>query len=291
MDLDLELKEDPNAPPPMSHWPPIQNAPSSSLLAPELPNLPQTVGTSFKGVGISESGFIPPDSMGDVGPTQILMEVNGRIKVFSKTGVLGGLNASDSSFWASVASGVSDPQVRYDRLSGRWFVLGITLESTNNKIVLAVSSGPTITNAASFTFYSFNIGTPAPADAGCFCDYPGFGIDANALYTGCNMFTCSFHTSAFVIRKSSVLSGGPIVVTGFPNIGNSSFAGPYAPRGVDNDDPTATEGYIIGTDPGFLNRINIRRVLDPGGTPSLSPTITLSVSNTNILNQQASGST
>jgi hypothetical protein len=291
MELDWELKEDPNAPPPMSHWPPIENATTSSLLAPGEPNLPQTVGTSFKGVGISESGFIPPDSMGDVGPTQVLMEVNGRIKVFSKTGTVGGLNASDASFWSSVASGVSDPQVRYDRLSGRWFVLGITLESSNNKIVLAVSSGPTITSAASFTFYQFNIGTPAPADAGCFCDYPGFGIDANALYTGCNMFTCSFHTSAFVIRKSSVLSGGPIVVTGFPNIGNASFAGPYAPRGVDNDDPNATEGYIIGTDPGFLNRINIRRVLNPGGVPTLSPTITLNVANTNMVNQPASGST
>jgi len=290
MDLDEELKEDPNAPPPMSHWPPIPQTQSTSAV-PGLPNLPQTVGTSFKGIGISESVFLPPDTMGDVGPTQILIHANGRIKVFSKTGVVGGLNATDSAFWASVASGISDPQVRYDRLSGRWFVLAITLESQNNKIVLAVSSGSTINNQASFTFYSFNIGTPAPADAGCFCDYPGFGIDANALYTGCNMFTCSSHQSAFVIRKSSVLSGGPIVVTGFPNIANSGLAGPYSPRGVDNDDPNFAFGYIIGTDPGFLNRINLRKVTNPGTTPTLGPTITLAISDTNMLNQVALGST
>lgn len=292
MDLDEELKEDPNAPPPMSHWPPIPEMLSSSAV-PGVPNLPQTVGTSFKGVGLSESGYIPPDTMGDVGPTQILMHVNGRIKVFSKAGALGGLNASEATFWASLSptGGVSDPQVRYDRLSGRWFVLAIDLASTNNKILLAVSSGPTITNQASFTFYQFSIGTPAPADASCFCDYPGFGIDANALYTGCNMFRCSFHTSAFVIRKSSVLSGGPIVVTGFPNIGSSGSAGPYAPRGVDNDDPNFASGYIIGTDPGFLNRINLRKVSNPGTTPTLGPTITLAVSDTNILNQSALGST
>jgi hypothetical protein len=293
LELDEEdLKPDPNAPPPMSHWPPIPETFSTSA-APGEPSLPQTVGTSFKGVGLSESGYIPPDTMGDVGPTQILFHTNGRVKVFSKTGTLGGLNVSEATFWASQSptGGVSDPQVRYDRLSGRWFVLGIDLAGTNNKILLAVSSGPTISNTASFTFYSFQIGTPAPADAGCFCDYPGMGVDANAIYTGCNMFTCSSHQSAFVIRKSSVLSGGPIVVTGFSNIANSGAAGPYSPRGVDNDDPSATQGYIIGADPGFLNRLNIRRVSNPGGTPTLSATITVPISDTNMLNQPALGST
>jgi hypothetical protein len=293
LDADLELQPDPNAPPPMSHWPPIPAAASTAVEVPPppTPDLPQTVGLSFKGIGLSESGFIPPDSMGDIGPGQILMHVNGRIKVFDKTGAVGPLNASDASFWSPVATSISDPQVRYDRLSGRWFVLAITLQSSNNKIVIAVSSGATITGSASFTFYQFNIGTASPSDTSYFCDYPGFGIDANALYTGCNMFGASFHSSAFVIRKSSVLSGGPIVVTGFFNIGNSGAAGPYCPRGVDNDDPTATQGYIIGTDIGFLNRINIRRVSNPGGVPTLSATITLPVSNTNNLNQAALGST
>jgi hypothetical protein len=292
LEVELDLKEDPDAPPPMSHWPPIPETRSTAAVG--SPDLPQTVGTSFRAVTTvspSESGYIPPDTMGDVGPTQILVHVNGRIKVFDRNGVVGALNASDSTFWAAVASGISDPQVRYDRISRRWFVLAIALQSINNKIVLAVSSGPSVSGSSSFTFYSFSIGTPAPADATCFCDFPGFGVDANALYVGCNMFSCAFHTSAFVIRKSSVLSGGPMVVTGFSNIGSTGAAGPYSPRGVDNDDPGATEGYIIGTDPAFLNRINIRRVSDPGGTPTLSPTITLGVSDTNLLNQKALGST
>ena len=288
---EMEMEEDPNAPPPMSHWPPIPDGAVLMSSVPGPPSLPQTLGTTFKLVGSSESGFIPPDSMGDVGPTQILVHVNGRIKVFSKTGVLGGLNASDSTFWSPVATSFSDPMVRYDRLSGRWFVLGISLENSNNKILLAVSSGPTITNAASFTFFAFNIGTVSPSEVSSFCDFPGFGVDANALYVGCNMFGGTFHTSAFVIRKSSVTGTPPMVVTGFPNIGSGGAAGPYAPRGVDNDDPGTTQGYIIGTDPGFLNRINIRRISTPGGTPTMGPTITLAVSNTSILNQAAMGST
>ena len=37
------------------------------------------MGTTFKGMTLSDAGFIPPDSMGDVGPTQILVHTNGRM--------------------------------------------------------------------------------------------------------------------------------------------------------------------------------------------------------------------
>lgn len=221
-------KASPDAPV-VAQWPP-----APAVIGLRAPLNPQTVGTSFKGVGVSKSGYIPPDSMGDVGPTQILMHVNGRIKVFDKAGVLGPLNASDATFWSPVAAGISDPEVRYDRLSGRWFILAITIaETVNNKIVLAVSSGPTITGMASFTYYAFNVGAVAPGDVASFCDYPSLGIDANALYTGCNMFSSAGSlrwSSAFVIRKSSMLSGGPLVATGFTNITTGTSAGPYSPR-------------------------------------------------------------
>lgn len=294
--LDREPHEDPNAPPVSERRAvPWTREKQAALLGPA--SLPQSVATSFKAVGIEDAPYIPPDSMGDVGPTQIVVHINGRIRSFTKAGVAdGALDASDAVFWASVApGGITDPEVRYDRLSGRWILLTISIaEATNNRVVLAVSSGSTIVSSASFTFYFFNVGTAAPTDATSFCDYPGLGIDNNAIYTGCNMFSSagSFRwTSAFVIRKSSVLSGGPIVVTGFSTIATTSVAGPYSPRGVDNDDPSWTEGYIIGTDPGFLNRINIRRVSTPGGTPTLGANVTLAVLNTTMSSQQASGST
>ena len=226
-DDDRQLEPDPNAPPPLSHWPPIPElAGVSSSAAPGPPNLPQTVGTQFKAMGLSDTGAIPPDSMGDVGPTQVLVHTNGRIRVYSKAGVLGALNSSTGTFWSSVAGGAgfSDPMVRYDRLSGRWFVIGITINPANNRILLAVSSGPTITGAASFTFFQFNIGTVTPSEAGSFCDYPGFGVDANALYVGCNMFGGAFHITAYVIRKSTVTGAPPMVVTGF-----ALGVGPYSP--------------------------------------------------------------
>src|ERR1043166_6653153 len=120
----------PNSPA-VSQWPPIASG-SRSLFHPgdSLPDLPQTVGTSWIRANLGSSGFIPQDSMGAVGPTQFLVGVNGRIRLWSKTGAIGTLDTTTNTFFASVlpATGVtSDPQVRYDRLSGRWFVSILTV--------------------------------------------------------------------------------------------------------------------------------------------------------------------
>jgi len=254
---------------------------------------------SFKAVSTAngESPFIPPDSMGDVGPTQIFVHVNGRLKVFDKLGVLGALNSNNNNFWESVRAGqrVSDPEVRYDRLSGRWFLAIINLATVNNLILVAVSSGAEITGSSSFTFYSFPVSVGGSGEDANVCDYPSLGVDAQALYVGCNMFDTAGsyrHSTAYVIRKSSLLSGGPVVVTPFANITGGVIAGPYSPRGVDNDDAQATEGYFIGVDVALFSRLVIRRVLDPGGTPSLSGNINLMVPSTSLpLLQVAQGST
>ena len=266
----------------VSQWP-LSDIP---FYPPVEPLNPQTVGVSFLGTQISEGpGYIPPDCMGDVGPTQILVAVNGRIKVFSKSGVLGALNADMDVFFNSVRNGTSttDPHVRYDRLSQRWFVVIINVASTNNRVLIAVSSGPTITGSSSFTFFFFQHNLVAPiGDAGEFADYPTLGVDANALYIGVNNFLGNFFNSCtgFVVRKSSILATGQIVATAFRDICTSSTNGPYTPQGVDNDDPSSTEGYFIGVDALLFNRLVVRRITDPGGTPSISSNLNITVPTT-----------
>src|SRR6266511_2426572 len=85
------------------------------------PSQAVTSGTDFLGAQLSQSNFVPPDSMGAVGPSQILVSVNGRIRVYDKQGNLGGLNLTDSAFWAPVRNGSepTDPGVEYDRLAQR----------------------------------------------------------------------------------------------------------------------------------------------------------------------------
>src|SRR5207249_9704827 len=223
----------------------------------------------------------PPDCDGAVGPTQYIVAVNGRIVSFNKTtGAQDGvLNLSTDNFFNSVraASGTSDPQVRYDRLSGRWFI-GIINVSTPNRYLLGVSdaaSNGTIGGGTVWTFFFFvpaTIPPSMPNGNSCLSDYPSLGIDANAVYMGVDEFCPSFtQTDGFVIRKSSVLASGPIVVTAFRELmsAGTGFVGPWAPRGVDNVDPSATEGYFIGVDGNSYGTLQLRRVPDPGGTPAI----------------------
>jgi hypothetical protein len=285
-ELPEKTQDNPLAPA-VSQWPPLSEQQKLNKFLRTM--APQSVGVNFLGVQSSESGYIPPDCNGDVGPTQILVHVNGRVKVFDKSGVLGSLNVTDNVFWQSVRNGVdvSDPHVRYDRITGRWFLVIINLPASGaNRILIAVSSGSTITNTSSFTFFQFQhdqVGTPSNGDTGGFADYPTLGVDANALYIGANIFnaagTALLGTSAYVVRKSNLLSG-TLTVTAFRQLTDGSTSGPFTPQGVQNDDPTATEGYFVGVDAVSFSTLIIRRVTNPGGTPSISGNISLTVPTT-----------
>jgi hypothetical protein len=257
--------------------PPLQRTGRSAIG----PRSSLSSGTSFLGADFGDSGFVPPDSMGAVGPTQILVDVNGHIRVFDKSGnqTPGDLDVSDSTFWDPVLStlppppGVqpTDPGVEYDRLSGRWIVSAISVQNNNNLVMVAVSDSSTITDQTSFTFFSF----PEFSPTGQFADYPQLGVDANAIYIGVNRFASlngSFTgTSLYVIQKSSVIGAGPMHVTGFPTLSGPVASGPDSPQPATNMDPAADTGYVVGPDNLTLNQMDVIKVNDPGAaTPTIS---------------------
>lgn len=272
------------------------------------PAAPQTISTTFLGATLADTGAFPPDTMGAVGPTQFVVFVNGRVRTFNKTtGTADGvINADSDVFFASVltpvpAGGVnftSDPNVRYDRLSGRWFLTIIdvpssttaTIGDTPNRLLIAVSdaaSGGVLSASTVWTYYFVQQDMVGGASTGEFLDYPSLGIDNNALYVGGNMFGAAsgsfVGSSVFVIRKSSVTSGGPIVTTAFRGVLPSGTAdGMFSPRGVDNYDPAATEGYFIGVSNAAFGRLIMRRVSAPGATPTISSNILIAVPTTSF---------
>jgi hypothetical protein len=278
--------------PSVARWPPPTNSPGGSSRS------PQSTSVNFLGATLPETEFsFPPDTMGAAGPTQFIIALNGRFRSFNKaTGSADGiLDANSDIFFQPVLNPgltnnfTSDPRIRFDRLSGRWFISMIDVPgggSLPNHILLAVSDGSTVTSSNSWTLYAFQQDLASPAgDSAKFADYPTLGIDANALYIGVNIFGTrglgSFSdTTVFVIRKSSLLSGGPIVVTALRNLINKvqgKSNGPYTPQGVDNYDPAATEGYVIGVDAGFYGKLQLRRISNPAGTPSISGNITITI--------------
>lgn len=273
---------------------------------PSGPNI-QTLNSNlnFTAATFNDCSGWPPDTMGAIGPTQFITALNGRVRSFNKTnGVAdGAIDVDTDAFFQSVmtppasSNFTTDPRIRYDRLSGRWFIIMIDVPGQQgnlpNRVMIAMSDSGTITSSTVWTFFEF------AGDASNFADYPTLGIDANALYIGANIFSTSgsgsfVNTSAFVVRKSSLISGGPIVVTpftGLVTVGRHSDVGPYTPQGVDNFNAAATEGYFIGVDISSSSTLQLRRVSNPGGTPSLSGNVSISVNSfASPINVTVSGS-
>lgn len=167
-----------------------------------------TIWGSYSTIASQESPYTPPDNCGDVGFTQIIATANCRMKIFNKPSVNGApvttnpgtgtttlstsLNFDLNVFFSNPGlsiTGISDPHVRFDRLSGRWFVVAIDITNkTNNYCCVAISdASATITASTNFTIYYFNVSETGGSSSD-FYDYPTLGVDKNYLYIGGNMF-------------------------------------------------------------------------------------------------------
>lgn len=279
------------------------SAVSSVISSPAYSNF-LTIWGSYSTIAGQESPYTPPDNCGDVGFTQIIATANCRMKVFNKPSVTGlaattptntnittltpVINVDLNVFFSNPGfgiSGISDPHVRFDRLSGRWFIVAIDINhKTNNYCCVAISdAGATITPATNFTIYYFNVSQTGGSSSD-FYDYPTLGVDRNYLYIGGNMFARgrSFSGSnLWVVNKASLIAGtspSNFTVTGFPHgVTNTDM---YTPQGVHNDNESASEGYFIGASQTHTSKLVIKRVIY-GTTPTISADLPLPTLTTN----------
>lgn len=275
-----DLPQNPNSPssptwPLMANDAPIRQG-GGKTSGPPLFSVP----VNFGGPGLGESGFVPPDSDGDVSLSSVLVLANGRMKSYDRLGNLGSINTTTDNFFASVrGSGTSDPRVVFDRLTQRWFVAIIDVTNTNNRICLAISSGEAITASTTWTFFQFaqNIGNGTSG----FADYETLGVDANGVYIGTNRFNGSFaNCDLFAIKKSDLLLASPVLtVTPFRNLISGS-TGMFTPWPCSSDDPLATVAFVIGVDAGVFGQLDYRRITFASGTFSISANATLTVPTT-----------
>ncbi len=253
-----------------------------------------TIWGSYANVAGRESPYTPPDNCGDVGFTQIIATANTRMKVFNKPSVTGTpsttptgtstttltdvLNVDLNYFFSNPSlgiSGISDPHVRFDRLTGRWFIVAIDINNkTNNYCCVAISDASAIITAATnFTIYYFNVSQTGGSSRD-FYDYPTLGVDKNYLYIGGNMFASGRSFSGcnmWVVNKANLIAGS-LTVTGFPH--GVTKTDMYTPQGVHNDNEAATEGYFIGASQTAYSKLVIRRV-NYGTLPTLSADLPL----------------
>jgi len=164
----------------------------------------------------------PPDTNGDVGPSNFIQTVNTSIGVYRKSDGFQQAAFTFNTFMSQGAFGnlcdtnnFGDPVVLYDTFEDRWIITDFAFLTDINGNVLAPAyqcfaasmTGDPV--AGGWNFYSIQI-----TDA--LNDYPKLGIWPDGLYMSANMFSfgagSTFKTArAWAFNKAQMYAGSPTV--------------------------------------------------------------------------------
>lgn len=238
--------------------------------------LTASVVNSFAGKGLN--GWIPPDTMGAVGPAHVVDLINDYFQVHDKSTGSALLSKTGDQFWADAGvSGLSafDQRIIFDTITQRWFAITDSNAGVaNNSLGVAVSATADPTGLWKGIAFSSAPGTSNWAD------YPTFGLDANGIYIGANMFsTAGSYQGAklWAIPKADLLWTGTGAPTGaHVNTFNLSPAGTLMPVHDLNASKAATgPAYVINRSG---SGINLRTVTWSGTVATLSSASTIGIS-------------
>ena len=192
---------------------------------------------NFQGANQGQSGYLPPDPTGAVGPDHYVHSVNSIVKIFDKTGNLEYGPVSLGAF-LGISSNNGDPIVMYDQLADRWFVS--EFGSLGSNLGLAVGVSVTNDPTGAYNVYQFNMGS--------FPDYPHYGLWHDGYYGTAN-YSNQGKTAAFVMERDVILAGGTnpkVVLFDLPGVVSN-------PINVKSAEPANLLGTEIDTNlPGYI---------------------------------------
>jgi PEP-CTERM motif-containing protein len=187
-----------------------------------------TIGQNFTGASLSSSGFIPPDTMGAVGPTAFVELINGQYSVYDKSSSTVLQTSSLDQFWrnagVSPTSFTFDPRVVYDPFSERYLAASVDNQDGPNNFLLAASKTSDPTQGWS----GFAISSDPTRQR--WADFPTLGFNRDGVYLSANMFRIGDSTTndagMVAIPKADLLAPTPTVAhaTLFEATPNAGFA-------------------------------------------------------------------
>lgn len=170
------------------------------------------LGGSF--TGMNEVGSIPPDPIMAAGPFQVVIATNDGYRAFDKNGTAvpntvaqpcAG-SCSLSQFFTNAVDGPFDPWLVYDEYIDRFWFLAVSLNDSPQRsdLLLALSNTSDVTDG--WTLFRIDARTNGNAVQSQWCDYEKLGLDAQAVYLTCNMFSFPSATGSFQYAKIRVMT-------------------------------------------------------------------------------------
>lgn len=184
-------------------------------------NLLNTPAINLSFEGISATGYVPPDTIGDVGPNHYVQMVNTSFAIYDKTGNLLDGPHPINQLWQGqgnlcASQNGGDPVVLYDPLDDRWLLSQFT--SSGNNVCMAVSQ----TGDPLGSYYLYQFSVPQ------FPDYFKLAVWPDGYYMSANE---SSYT-AYAFNRANMLAGNPATYQRFS--GGTNF---LMPSDVDGNTP------------------------------------------------------
>ena len=197
-----------------------------------------SIDLSFTGGSLLTSNFIPPDTMGAVGPDHFVELLNGRYTVYRNADGVPVQTSTLNDFWRAAgvvpAGGFAfDPRVTYDASSRRWVAASVDNSGAPNNFLVAVSTSSDPTQG----WKGFAISSDSAQSRRA--DFPTLGVNRDGVYLAANMFqitASSTTTSVLVLPKADLIAGTVAHKTLFENVNPGSTGFSIQPV----DDPRST---------------------------------------------------
>jgi hypothetical protein len=196
--------------------------------------------------GIPATGWVPPDTVGDIGPNHYIQAVNISFAIYDRAGnTLVGpspINALFTGFGGPCeTTNNGDPIVRYDELADRWLVSQFAIGAHIQCVAISRTPDPV---AGGWFRYAFpTAGSP---------DYPKIGVWPDGYYMGTQRGFSGSGTDVYAFDRLRMLAGLPAVAVQFfvnpPSLflQPSDLDGPSPPTGTPNHFVRMVDGGQFG---------------------------------------------
>ncbi|MFT5289682.1 MAG: PKD repeat protein [Planctomycetota bacterium] len=229
-----------------------------------LPSTPAPFGnnasTGFR--AHTQTQFLPPDPDIAVGPDRIVTQVNGRIRIFDKSGgQLMDLNTNGAAgFWGAQGGEdfIFDPVNTYNTHSDRFFMMNSEIASTDLFVFAAsTSSSPSNTN----DWHKYRVQVSPTCN---FPDFPNLGFNQDAYFVTTDCFNGGGNR-AYIFDRTVVESG--VAITSIPSVQMSS--GLQSLGAIKRYDAGST-GYFISAGFSGGSTLKLQAITNPTTTPSVT---------------------
>jgi hypothetical protein len=250
-------------------------APVAPLALAEAPALAPAIANNF--AAIPSTGWIPPDCTMATGISHIVASVNSSVAVYDKNTGAQLLLRTLTVWFSNVVQGLTifDPKVLYDQHNGRFVLLAVAFRQNPNQSVFLLSVSSTSNPLGSWRNYVFNAMVDGTTATNNWADYPGLGVDNQAIYVTANMFQFGGnfqYAKIRVIPKAGPYSGGPAPFFDFVKMRNADNTLAFTIQPCHTFGAPLVE-YLVNSLYPSGNKLTLWRIQNP----TVSPTLTRSV--------------